>query len=1072
MKKLMITMVALASGLAAWTANAAGDGSQGSSWVASEKTAEDWNADALWTGDVLTNKEGAVVFDADAKVLKLSTGTDVLQRSITAAGSYPVTDQYFFDVRADLLGQALDTLPTLGDNDKFALFLVDMSELGDGMPDALKGTNLCALAKAPDGQSDILLVYRQDQTKTLVSGNHRLTIRAFANVMKETPVRPGFMLYIDGENGGVDDSEHIRIDYYVPFANGAPDYKNYKAAQDYLSGKILSTYSSLRDYIALSRVSGDDAKNMAGVAFAGNANISEVTMQVDPPIVVASLDESVVVELDGVTVSVGPADAYSSDGKVSKDCTFTVTATDENKPVIKVAVGGEVVATLANGGTYAYTYEKGAEVTFTAYAIGATATIDGGDAINYASLADLLASDAFANAAESAEIELNADATIDCLAAEGKAVTLDLNGKTITGKGSENYAAVIYSTGAGLTIKDSSADKTGKVVVAEDAVEGCAAVAIVENEFDVSIEAGIFDGAVTVDEYSTAVTITGGSFLASANTATAEQTTGTTTDGGDAAEGETEGETDTPTDTTETTAEPTFALADYVVEGKKAELNEAKDYWVIVDKPVTTVVAKIGDTEYDTLQAAVGAAVAATSETTIEICADITLTNTLTITGSGIEATKITINNPEGKTVTFGGGESDMGVAIDGATVTLTGAGTWSRTTGTKTFFCVGEAADTVGGNLIVSNGIYSVNQSSHVMNVAKGTITIDGGSFTTQKAGKDCVRAEETGALVVNGGVFTIPDGNTSLPICKEGNGTITLTSESTAQFTCSAEAAKTVSGYITTEGYKLRKVDENTYYTVAKITYATLTTTFDQTMVESVTITNAAGEVITDTQFDVDDAVVLYANPTLKDGYELDEESSVLSVTMTGNAEIKVAAKATAPAVEPVEPGSETKCADETSATTEAAAINNAKTTMIKVPEIEGIDKDTFCNLFTATVVTSGEGEAKTYSVKVDLDPTADGVKAIQAVIDEIAKPDADGAVKLDLTKLATETQKATITAQPGLYYTVYAGAESPAKLDAVKSTQATTATLELEFPTEGTRGFYKIGVSAKEVPVTTAQ
>ena len=159
-------MVALASGLAAWTANAAGDGSQGSSWAASDKTADTWNGDSLWKSDtegLLGNTEKvSFVYDetdTSKNCLTLSTGTDVVLRSITAAGSYPVTDQYFFDVRADLLGQALDTLPTLGTDDKFALFLVDMSELGDGMPDALKGTNLCALAKAPDGQSDILLVY-------------------------------------------------------------------------------------------------------------------------------------------------------------------------------------------------------------------------------------------------------------------------------------------------------------------------------------------------------------------------------------------------------------------------------------------------------------------------------------------------------------------------------------------------------------------------------------------------------------------------------------------------------------------------------------------------------------------------------------------------------------------------------------------------------------------------------------------------------------------------------------------------------------------------------------------------
>ena len=665
MKKLMITMVALASGLAAWTANAAGDGSQGSSWVASDKTAGTWNGDSLWKSDtegLLDNTEKvSFVYDetdTSKNCLKLSTGTDIVKRAINADESHTVSQgQYYFDVNMDLLGQALDTVPTLSDDDKFALFLLDCDEFKDSMSSNqwvnVKGTNLCAIALDPKTNNKILLVYNQNSASSLFGGgDSRVTIQAYADVTgnADAPV-PGFVVYLNGNSAS--ETSPLGIEYVVPYDkdNSAPAWANLKSVGEYsyLVGKIASSLNQKRLKIAMSLVGGTNGQKMKGLSFAGNAEISSVAMQVDAPIKIEEDSKTVTVNCEHVTVAVETGGfTYDSaegtlSGEAGQTCTFSVTP-EEGYPVIKVI--GDV--TLNEDGKYTYTYVEGDEISFMAYAIGATATIDGGDAINYASLADLLASDAFANAEESAGIKLNADATIDCLAAEGKAVTLDLNGKTITGKGSEDYKAVIYSTGAGLTIKDSSEDKTGKVVVAEDAVEGCAAVAIVENEYDVSIEAGIFDGKIALtllEENQGAISISGGSFLASANTAEQEGE-GEGTDE-EVTEADANTETDTPTDTTETTAEPTFALADYVVEGKKAELNEAKDYWVIVDDStpvVKTWADYLGeavdgayqiDTEDELFALQANGKTLGTTNITFKLMADITLTKEWT--GIGLE---------------------------------------------------------------------------------------------------------------------------------------------------------------------------------------------------------------------------------------------------------------------------------------------------------------------------------------------------------------------------------------------------------------------------------------------------
>ena len=165
------------------------------------------------------------------------------------------------------------------------------------------------------------------------------------------------------------------------------------------------------------------------------------------------------------------------------------------------------------------------------------------------------------------------------------------------------------------------------------------------------------------------------------------------------------------------------------------------------------------------------------------------------------------------------------------------------------------------------------------------------------------------------------------------------------------------------------------------------------------------------------------------------------------------------------PVDPGSTTRCESEDAAKKLAAEITNetTKVSMIKTPDnlTSDAQKKAYCDLFGATVVgdaTSG------YSVVVDFTTTSSN--DLQKAVDEVE-------TKVDLTALATKDQTAEVEAKPGLWYTVYMGEETPATLDAKSSTQAKESTLELTFPknTNGTCGFYKVGVSIKKVDVPTA-
>ncbi len=163
------------------------------------------------------------------------------------------------------------------------------------------------------------------------------------------------------------------------------------------------------------------------------------------------------------------------------------------------------------------------------------------------------------------------------------------------------------------------------------------------------------------------------------------------------------------------------------------------------------------------------------------------------------------------------------------------------------------------------------------------------------------------------------------------------------------------------------------------------------------------------------------------------------------------------------PVDPGSTTECETKDKADALAKEINDAKETMINAPTelTDETQKKAYCDLFCATVI--GDATAG-YSVVVDF--TESTSNTLQTAVNEVE-------TKVNLPALATADQKASVEdAKPGLWYTVYMGNETPATLAPKSSTQATANTIELTFPksTTGTRGFYRVGVSIKEVKTTS--
>ncbi len=153
-----------------------------------------------------------------------------------------------------------------------------------------------------------------------------------------------------------------------------------------------------------------------------------------------------------------------------------------------------------------------------------------------------------------------------------------------------------------------------------------------------------------------------------------------------------------------------------------------------------------------------------------------------------------------------------------------------------------------------------------------------------------------------------------------------------------------------------------------------------------------------------------------------------------------------ATQDETKPVRPEVETIFTSEETAKKRADAINADKKAFIEPPfTLDDTAKSTYSSLFSAKVLTKSDGS---FAVAAQL--TDEGKTKIQESVDTLAA--------VNLGALSTGNEKATITTVPGLYYSVFAG-ESLHALERKSTTQATSSTTDITFPSLGKSGFYRL-------------
>ena len=174
------------------------------------------------------------------------------------------------------------------------------------------------------------------------------------------------------------------------------------------------------------------------------------------------------------------------------------------------------------------------------------------------------------------------------------------------------------------------------------------------------------------------------------------------------------------------------------------------------EKPTTVVPAieaRIGDTYYASLQAALNAA----NGETVVVLRDIVLGSTLVLDGANVNAT-LDLN---GKTIdaAFAGDIVEVLWVKNGATLTITGNGTMLAT-GDGEYVEVISATDS--GKVTIENGTFVSNGCTAIYATRGAIITINGGLYEAKELYNgmdftlDVNEAEENvGIIVVNGGSF-----------------------------------------------------------------------------------------------------------------------------------------------------------------------------------------------------------------------------------------------------------------------------------------------------------------------------
>ena len=562
MKKLLIAMTAAAIGTCAWATEGAG-GDEGSTpatpTMLNETFGANWTLQAPWSywsgAETATPAEGELTA-GDA--LSLNTGSKVLRGNFMSDGSAKDIDTGLYFNATVTFKDPSDTLPTLGEADKFALVVLDNVESIDAEKATDPATNLMVIAKYGDGaQRAYELNVAVDST--WFDGEHEIVVKAYDNVMKSgSTACAGFLVMVDKTVCKVVKSYAI-VDGVVDFGtycagggyfgddglggDGNLGYLGY--AKDAIAASMQLRYQNAE--LLLSNVPGSDT--LASVDFQGQGVIDDVSLATTGADFGADALVFTVEVSDGVTLT-SDATVYYGAASETKNITFTL---DEG-----FVLKAPTAAVKGDSGVYTYVYTTVADnnqvVKIEAYKPAAYI----GDKA-YETFTEALAA--------GGTIKLAQKVAENITIAGNKAIVLDLNGFDI--EGSNASRATIVSEG-NLTITNSVADK-GSVVAT-------AAGSVVNNGGVLNVQAGTFTGLVKVDGYNdefgsanASVTVTGGTFDGAFTVVTPAEGAGYTV---------------TATVTGGKFLKTANASVAGVTTGYEAKLDANETYWVVAEKVI------------------------------------------------------------------------------------------------------------------------------------------------------------------------------------------------------------------------------------------------------------------------------------------------------------------------------------------------------------------------------------------------------------------------------------------------------------------------------------------------------
>ncbi len=455
-----------------------------------------------------------------------------------------MTNVVYCQLELYLVGQALDDIPwgLLSDDLVFALFMLDRVEVTD---ESALPRGLYAIVRDPtDTAGHLLVLFSTDDLQWYVDGLIHLAVKCYGNALKdgETPCM-GFRVYHDthGDSSRVEPYVLSRVyklrGHHVVLASSdwsacVQEYGDWYASlvRGKLNPAILGYFSGrwcLPDVLA-PRASPSQVMYFG---FTGNVGIKSMGFNGTSPGFVMPDIPQAEVALDGVSISVDPADAYDeAAGVLTNSCTITATATSAARQAVRVTDGALLLSAVSGQrNKWTYEFSNGADIGFTAFPVLAMEEIwDEGGSVTYTDFA--LGADTEiwpSEYADHAKITIYQSCTnlVNILLADAGDFTLDLNGCTVRLQADCSGATVCVDAPA--TIADSSTGETGRIIGCDSGNGTSCCVLVGSACTNLVIRGGIFDGTISMDAsyvsdghpvYETALTIAGGAFRASEHT--------------------------------------------------------------------------------------------------------------------------------------------------------------------------------------------------------------------------------------------------------------------------------------------------------------------------------------------------------------------------------------------------------------------------------------------------------------------------------------------------------------------------------------------------------------------------